>query len=360
MRTVICRACAVLLLAHVLHPSQAAAQTALTCGQTATGTIAASAERDQFAFNAAAGDVVTFSLIENGDLDAGFLAVGLVLRPDGFTHGTFIQGSVNATRLTATGTYTVVIHDQIDLRRGHYALRIGWALPVGKQCGDHATIGCGQVVSGGIDEPLEQDLFSFAGERDSVVTLPLLQTADVSQGFTASALILRPDGFPVTGFGTNFVTSVTLPESGTYVVIVHDSLDRDRGRFSLRLESPAACPSAPPFLGVGPNLTGPTLFLTAMLRAGGVPGPVDAYIAVQLPTGQFLSVLPGQQLVPGIVPFARGFVPFDSGSQYQALLATYRFTGGEPAGTYVWYAVLTRPGTLDFVSPLHQAMFTVP
>jgi hypothetical protein len=321
-------------------------------------------ERDQFSFLGAAGDVVTFTLVETGDLDPGFIAVGLVLRPDGFPAGTFIQTSVNAMSLPATGTYTVVIHDVLDTNRGSYALRMGWALPLSKQCGDRTALTCGQVAIGAIDVPLELDLFTFFGEQGSIATLPLLETGAIDQGFIASGLLLRPDGFPVGTFGANFTASFTLPATGTYVLIVRDVFESLRGRYSLRLESAASCPSAPPFLGVAPNRAtypaGSTLFLTTLLRAGGIPQPVDAYIVVQLPSGQFLSLQFGGRLVPGIVPLARGFVPFNTISQYQNLLISYTFNGSEPAGTYLWSAVLTRPGTLDFVSALHQSAFTVP
>jgi hypothetical protein len=60
--------------------------------------------------------------------------------------------------------------------------------------------------------------------------------------------------------------------------------------------------------------------------------------------------------VPGIVPIARRFAPFN----FEGTLAQYTFTGGELGGVYTWYAVLTTPGTLNFVSPLQQVAFSVP
>ena len=95
--------------------------------------------------------------------------------------------------------------------------------------------------------------------------------------------------------------------------------------------------------------------LTGILSAGNVPGAVDAYVVLQLPSGQFLSLQLGGALVPGLVPIARRITPVD----FQGTLAQYTFTGGEPAGTYTWYAVLTLPGTLNFVSPLRQLAFVI-
>jgi hypothetical protein len=88
---------------------------------------------------------------------------------------------------------------------------------------------------------------------------------------------------------------------------------------------------------------GQTISVTAKLTPGTVSAPVDAYIVVQLPTGGYLSLQLGGGLVPGIVPIARGIVPFP----YEGTLVSYTFGGAEPLGTYTWFAMLTRPGTLE-------------
>jgi hypothetical protein len=98
---------------------------------------------------------------------------------------------------------------------------------------------------------------------------------------------------------------------------------------------------------------GRTMTLTVTLTPGSAP--VDAYVVAQLPTGGFLSLQLDGRLVPGIVPIARRFVPF----AHQGTLARHTFTGAEPRGTYTWYSVLTQPGTLTFVSPLHESQFVV-
>jgi hypothetical protein len=89
--------------------------------------------------------------------------------------------------------------------------------------------------------------------------------------------------------------------------------------------------------------SGQTMSVTAKLTPGTVAAPVDAYVIVQLPTGGYLSLQLGGGLVQGIVPIARGLVPFP----YEGTLASYTFGGAEPLGTYKWYALLTRPGKFD-------------
>ena len=68
-----------------------------------------------------------------------------------------------------------------------------------------------------------------------------------------------------------------------------------------------------------------------------------------------MSLQLGGALVPGVVPIARGIVPFD----FAGTLARYTFTGAEPLGTYTWYAALTEPGTLAFVGRLERIAYTV-
>ena len=99
---------------------------------------------------------------------------------------------------------------------------------------------------------------------------------------------------------------------------------------------------------------GQTMTATAKLTPGNAPGGVDAYVVVQLPTGQFLSLQLGGRLVPGIVPIARGFAPF----AYEAPLAQYTFNGSEPMGTYLWHFGLTHPGTMEFIGLRQQIAFT--
>lgn len=99
---------------------------------------------------------------------------------------------------------------------------------------------------------------------------------------------------------------------------------------------------------------GQTMVVSAHLRGASTPISVDAYVVLQIPTGQFLSLQLGGGLVAGIRPIAAGFTPF----VYDAVLTQYTFTGREPTGTYTWYSILTRAGTLEFVTPLEQVTFT--
>jgi hypothetical protein len=147
---------------------------------------------------------------------------------------------------------------------------------------------------------------------------------------------------------------VTLPATGNYALAVYDlATSRRRGTYLARLASPGPCPPPPmpPLLALRLNGTafpaGATMALTGTLSAGNMPGAVDAYIVLRLPSGQFLSLQLGGRFVPGIIPIARGFAPFN----FQGGLAQYTFTGAEPPGTYTWLAALNRAGHAELCQP---------
>lgn len=84
--------------------------------------------------------------------------------------------------------------------------------------------------------------------------------------------------------------------------------------------------------------TGDTQALSADLSG---TARVDSYLVLVLPSGDYVSLAPGlpvNQLVPAAtdVPLAWSLgLP----------IASFAFTGAEPAGSYFWIAILARAGT---------------
>lgn len=99
---------------------------------------------------------------------------------------------------------------------------------------------------------------------------------------------------------------------------------------------------------------GNVMTVTASLDPGPTPALADAYVVVQLPDGQFLSWT-GAGLVPGLVPIARGFVPF----AFEGVVARVVIPRGAPAGRYTWLSALTAAGTLNLLTPIATSVFTI-
>jgi hypothetical protein len=139
------------------------------------------------------------------------------------------------------------------------------------------------------------------------------------------------------------------PEAGTFSAI-------PSAGHLIQITAPA--PPTPPSLKIQLNATtyhtGDTMTVVATLTPGSAADPVDAYVVVRFPNGQFMSAQLNGPPVAGVVPIAKNIVPV---SLQQQVIA-YTFNGSEPPGAYTWFAALTLPNTLTFVSALEQDPFT--
>jgi hypothetical protein len=108
-------------------------------------------------------------------------------------------------------------------------------------------------------------------------------------------------------------------------------------------------------LNQGSFRRGDTMTLTATVTPGLSTTPVDAYIVIRLSDGSVLSLQPGGGLVAGLVPYARGFVPF----AFVDHVFTHAFTGAEPLGDHAWLAGATQAGTGSIIGSLDAHPFSV-
>ncbi len=156
----------------------------------------------------------------------------------------------------------------------------------------------------------------------------------------------KPNVIPPGPYLLFVLDATTAPEAGALAGI--PSVGRH-----IRIDVPVP-PSLTLQLNAATYHTGDTLTVVATLTPGSPPNPVDAYIVVRLPDGQFMSAQLNGPLVPGKQAIATNLVPV----ALQQQVAQHTFTGGEPPGTYTWMAVLTEPGTQNFVSALEEDPFT--
>lgn len=99
---------------------------------------------------------------------------------------------------------------------------------------------------------------------------------------------------------------------------------------------------------------GDSLAVTASLAPGPIAAPVDAYVVLEFPDGRLLSWT-GSGLVSGLVPIARGIVPF----AFEGTLAHVVIPRGTPPGRYTWLSALTAAGTLNLLTPIAESVFTI-
>jgi hypothetical protein len=95
------------------------------------------------------------------------------------------------------------------------------------------------------------DLITFTGNAGAVVDLTLVQTAGFPDPFgrvLAHATVFAPSGAQVAAFNANSQNTLTLPESGTYVVRINANTLVHTGSYTLGME----CRSAP-IANAGPD-----------------------------------------------------------------------------------------------------------
>jgi hypothetical protein len=214
-----------------------------------------------------------------------------------------------------------------------------------------ATLG----TSFNVDTPQGATINRVVALRAGVVT----HSFNGDQRYVSLPFTRRPGGLTVT-----LPDNPNLLPPGPYLLFVLDqTTDPEAGALAgipsvgrhLLVSLPVQ--ATPPSLTIAINAatyrTGDTMTVVASVQPGSPPAPVDAYITIRLPDGQFMSAQLNGSLVPGQVPIASGITP----APLQQQIVSHTFAGNEPAGTYTWFAVFTTPGTLNFVSALDQHTF---
>jgi subtilisin family serine protease len=243
-----------------------------------------------------------------------------------------------------------------------------------------------QTPAFGTDPPVLEP-FSSRGPTPILFTTTGAPTLEPRAG---KPDVVAPDGVDTTFFGSAdpdttgfpnfFGTSAAAPHAAAVAALLLESapgllggevrtvlqataldmagpgFDNDSGAGLVQADGVLAAPAVP-LLELQLNQTafapGDTMVLTATLAPGLIAPLVDVYIAVQVPDGSLFSLQP-VGAVPGIAAVATGLTPLP----FAGVVVTYRFTGAEPGGTWVWYAALARNGGLGLVGGFQQLGFT--
>ena len=208
----------------------------IVCGQLVSGQIAAAGEVDLIAFRGQAGAVVDLTFVQTAGFDAfrGVLAYATVFAPSGATVVSFNANSQNTLMLPESGTYVVRINANNLVHTGSYTLGMECRNPLRAVDG---AVACGDLLTGTISAAGEVDLITFTGQVNDVIDLTFVQTAgfDAFRGVLAHATVFAPSGVQVDVFDANAQRTLTLAESGTYVVRINANNLVSTGSYSLGL-----------------------------------------------------------------------------------------------------------------------------
>ncbi|MCG2773160.1 MAG: hypothetical protein L6277_13870 [Desulfobacterales bacterium] len=225
-----------ILCAIFCSPLNCHAATSIPCGGAAAGSITAAAQVDTYTFTAAAGDVITIRAARVTG-DTNYFNIVLELdAPDGSLVGTGTW-QIDKT-LTASGTYTVKARDDNNTHTGTYILT--WQ-KVNNPC-NATALNAGEVAVGDLGQTVDNPpwrYYSFTGAAGDVVTLRAARTAGDTNYFNVYLELFAPNG---TRIGNAlWQIDQTLPQNGTYTILVRDDNTTQAGSFALdwqRLTNP--------------------------------------------------------------------------------------------------------------------------
>ena len=343
-----------LCLAHV-----GLCQTTITCGQTVTGTTTNKGEVVTYSYTGTAGQNLSFVLAAG--INASDWMVADVYDPAGHGLMTLDGGSGgvgHATNvvLAASGTYLIQVHENYYRATGTYNLTIQSFTEGG--C-DATSIACGQTVSRATTNEAQVVAYSYIGTAGQTLAFALAggingadwMVADIYD--PAGQLLATLDG----GSGrVGHATNLVLTASGTFTILVHESLYRATTTYYLGIQSFTGGGCDATSIGCGQTVSrattneaqvvaysyigtaGQTL---AFALAGGINGADWMVADIYDPAGQLLATLDGGS---GRVGHATNLVLTASGtftilvheSLYRATTTYYlsiqSFTGGGCSG----------------------------
>jgi hypothetical protein len=212
---------------------------ALSCGGIASGNIAASAQVDQYSYNAKAGGVVTLTLSDTSGFNPGYpyyiKASATLFDPTGKAILSFNANSQQQVALALTGLYVIQVYASDLATTGTYNLGLVCQNPLQPV----NALSCGSLANGNIAASAQVDQYSYSAKAGGVVTLTLSDTSGFNPGYPyyikASATLFDPTGKAILNFNANNQQQVTLALTGLYVIQVYASDLASTGTYNLGL-----------------------------------------------------------------------------------------------------------------------------
>ena len=213
----------ILLLPFLVH-----AQTPLLCGQPQPGSIGTAGQKDFYTFTASANDAVTI----RARRISGNLLPQLELYGPGNSFLASLYHQIDR-KLTATGTYTVLLRDGFNVNTGQYLLY--WER-LNSPCTVAGSLQCGQTVTGTIGTgmgPPAWRVHTITAAASDVVSI---SARNISGGsFIPLMELYGPAGdWMVSRY--NYPLEQGLTAAGTYRILVRDYYNAYAGTYALRFQ----------------------------------------------------------------------------------------------------------------------------
>lgn len=187
-------------------------------GDLIIGSLTASSQVNVYTFSGQSGDRVLLTLVQTGGFALGVGARATVLTPGGAQFDAFNSNGQRNLTLPESGTFIVYVNATNLFHAGTYNLGFERLNPLGPVAGN---LNPGDLLSGGLTASAQVDVYTFSGQSGSQVLLTLVQTSGFALGVGARATVIAPSGVQVDAFNSNAQRTLTLGESGTYIVHVN-------------------------------------------------------------------------------------------------------------------------------------------
>jgi hypothetical protein len=261
------------------------AQQPLSFGQTLAGAISAALQANTYTFSASGGDVVLLAITAtSGTLVPEIKVFGSGPNPvcsaaPGLCEGSTVE--ITDCALPATGTYTVLVDDcGGNTQTGNYSLYLQRL----NQPGGASALVPGQTLSATIFAAAEKDTYTFWTSAGGLVDIKMATTSgalapNISVYSPAGAVVCAATSF-LCEYSTVDLGNCSLPDAGTYAIIVGDCGDTQTGGYDLNL----TCITAPclPATPAPTNARTPTP--TSTPTSPSTPTPTQTATLTQTPT----------------------------------------------------------------------------
>jgi large repetitive protein len=197
---------------------------AINCGQTISGTINGAVQTNSCTFSGSADEAVVLSVHASS---GGLAATADLYGPGGNFISSIAQGGSASLALPTTGTYTILVHDYYYTSIGDYGVCLSF---VTGRCG--TPIVCGQTLTNAISAAGQANTYTFSGMAGEAVVL----SAHASSGvLAATADLYGPAGTFIGSALQGATSSLSLPATGTYTILVHDYYYTSIGNYGVGL-----------------------------------------------------------------------------------------------------------------------------